>query len=70
MLCELPEHVDVVLIEQKLVVVMFLGFEHIELRLLLLPPLKRVTGGCNGSGRRWLERELLLVQLLVLDVEQ
>lgn len=46
------------------------GFERTESDGHLLPLQKQATGGCNGSGRLWLERARLLVRELVGDVER
>jgi hypothetical protein len=62
--CELPERVDAVLTERKLVVVMFLEFERIGFDRHLLPLLMLMIDGCNGFGRRLLVRVL---SAMVLD---
>jgi hypothetical protein len=59
------------LTERMLGVVMFWGFGQTEWHRHLLPLLKleQMIDSCNGFGRRLLEHESLVLQL-VLDVEQ
>jgi hypothetical protein len=57
--------VDELLIERRQGVARFLGFEQIELRHRLLLPIELMNRSCIGFGRRSLEHELLVLELVV-----